>query len=697
MNGCTEQDRNSEWHMKTYLKLATLAMVLIVPAWGYAADPMAGSIGNHQEAQQELQQAPQRISDPVEFFDKTTGKVKVWYWRAESGYEFYDAPGFHPRTGGALTAVTLDVITEWQQSQKNATRCYIIQRDPRAPVIYRDHLPGMDPETGRECRLVTISLVERLNEYANGKKPGKIKSTPPEFFDPRTSEPIVWYADHGGTIEIFDLLGYDPETGDELLAVTPEIVDRWKAQVARKPPHRVDPNSHPFFDPKTGQPNIWHSPGENGEVEFFDGPGFHPMTGKALTEITQDFAKKRQQSKQNATQCYIIQRGARAPVIYRDHPPGMDPETGRECRLVTTGLIERLKEYAEGKRPGRIKGHPLEFFDPRTREPIVWYVEHGGRIEIFDLLGYHPETSEELLPVTPEIVDRWNAEQAEAARKRPAPVDPDTHPFFDSKTGRPNIWHSPGESGALEFFDGPGFHPRTGKALTEITHDFADKRSRDILERAEKERAERAEKERAERAEKERAERAEKERAAKELAKQYAAECDVLAANPNDQRRHSRDGVTYDQLKTQIPAAIHACELAVQLNPADLTLQYQRARAVELADPVRGQAMQDRLVKLGYPAAFDNAGSLLLNDPKCRQHCINEAVKLFRKGAAMGDPDAMMSLADQIDQNNATGDKISLYQRAAKLGHPRAKKALEALGQERMSPRPIFPFPFVRY
>jgi hypothetical protein len=467
----------------------------------------------------------------------------------------------------------------------------------------------------------------------------------------------------------------------------------------------VDPNSHPFFDPKTGRPNIWHSPGENGEVEFFDGPGFHPMTGKALTEITQDFAKKRQQSKQNVTQCYIIQRGARAPVIYRDHPPGMDPETGRECRLVTTGLIERLKEYAEGKRPGRIKGHPLEFFDPRTREPIVWYVEHGGRIEIFDLLGYHPETSEELLPVTPEIVDRWNAEQAEAARKRPAPVDPDTHPFFDSKTGRPNIWHSPGENGALEFFDGPGFHPRTGKALTEITHDFADKRSRDILERAEKERAERAEKERAERAEKERAERAEKERAeraekeraAKELAKQYAAECDVLAANPNDQRRQSRDGVTYDQLKTQIPAAIHACELAVQLNPADLTLQYQRARAVELADPVRGQAMQDRLVKLGYPAAFDNAGSLLLNDPKCRQHCINEAVKLFRKGAAMGDPDAMMSLADQIDQNNATGDKIFLYQRAAKLGHPRAKKALEALGQERMSPRPIFPFPFVRY
>jgi TPR repeat protein len=104
--------------------------------------------------------------------------------------------------------------------------------------------------------------------------------------------------------------------------------------------------------------------------------------------------------------------------------------------------------------------------------------------------------------------------------------------------------------------------------------------------------------------------------------------------------------------------------------------------------------MQDKLVKLGYPAAFDNAGSLLLKEKGCRQHCINEAVTLFRKGVALGDPDAMMSLADLIGQNHATGDQISLYQRAAKLGHPRAIRALETLAQERMSPPPNFRFPF---
>src|SRR6266566_7110370 len=282
----------SEWCMKTYLKLVMLAIVLITPTSIQAAEPTGAIIERSQGAQQE----PQRIPDPVEFFDTTTGKVKVWYWRAESGYEFYDAPGFHPRTGQALTGVTLDVITKWEQSQKNAKQCYIIQRDARAPVIYRDRLPGIDPETGRECRLVTIGVVERLKEYAEGKRPVRIKALQPEFFDPRTSEPIVWYVDHGGTIEIFDLMGYHPETSEELLPVTPEIVDRWKAQqalFARKPPVRVDPDSHPFFDPKTGKPNVWYSPGESGALEFFNGPGFHPRTGKALTEITQEFAEKR--------------------------------------------------------------------------------------------------------------------------------------------------------------------------------------------------------------------------------------------------------------------------------------------------------------------------------------------------------------------------------------------------------------------
>jgi TPR repeat protein len=104
--------------------------------------------------------------------------------------------------------------------------------------------------------------------------------------------------------------------------------------------------------------------------------------------------------------------------------------------------------------------------------------------------------------------------------------------------------------------------------------------------------------------------------------------------------------------------------------------------------------MQDRLVKKGYPAAFDNAGSLLLHDQGCKQHCVNEAVKLFKKGADLGDPDSMMSLADQIHNGQATGNMIALYQKATKLGHPGASRALEAFAREATAPRLIFRFPF---
>jgi hypothetical protein len=47
--------------MKTYLKLATLAIVLITPASTHAAEPTGAIIEHGQEAQQE----PQRIPDPL--------------------------------------------------------------------------------------------------------------------------------------------------------------------------------------------------------------------------------------------------------------------------------------------------------------------------------------------------------------------------------------------------------------------------------------------------------------------------------------------------------------------------------------------------------------------------------------------------------------------------------------------------------
>src|SRR5262249_51147084 len=96
--------------------------------------------------------------------------------------------------------------------------------------------------------------------------------------------------------------------------------------------------------------------------------------------------------------------------------------------------------YKEGKRPERIYDEQPDFFDPRTGEPIIWFWKgRSGIIELFNLMGFHPEPGEELQPVTPDVVDEFKEqiarkkqeekrEQEEEERKRRPPqrIDPDT-------------------------------------------------------------------------------------------------------------------------------------------------------------------------------------------------------------------------------------------------------------------------------
>jgi hypothetical protein len=127
-------------------------------------------------------------------------------------------------------------------------------RDPKEAVRYGSE-PGLDPITGRICRPLTSDLIERVREYEKGKRPSRIDTSEPTFFDARTGEPIVWYSKGiNGDIELFDLMGFNPGTGEELLPVTKEIAAAWKAreqQQVAATPRLVDPQTYPFFDPKT--------------------------------------------------------------------------------------------------------------------------------------------------------------------------------------------------------------------------------------------------------------------------------------------------------------------------------------------------------------------------------------------------------------------------------------------------------------
>ena len=179
----------------------------------------------------------------------------------------------------------------------NAIACYVITPDPIHPVRYGNRPGTIDPETGRLCRAVTPEMVERLRAYEKGERPKRTEENEPVFFDPRTGEAIVWYFKNtNGVIEPFDLMGFHPSTGDELLPVTKEIAALWKSQSderkkmeARRAPQLVsDPEHYEWFNAITGEPRIWYIRKGDGTYEFYDRPGFNSSTGESLTAATNE-------------------------------------------------------------------------------------------------------------------------------------------------------------------------------------------------------------------------------------------------------------------------------------------------------------------------------------------------------------------------------------------------------------------------
>jgi hypothetical protein len=84
-----------------------------------------------------------------------------------------------------------------------------------------------------------------------------------------------------------------------------------------------------------------------------------------------------------------------------------------------------------------------------------------------------------------------------------------------------------------------------------------------------------------------------------------ANRCDALAGNPTDPKR-SGSGVTYALLKPQASEAVASCEMAVRQYPNEPRFQYELGRAMQFVDRKKAFDIQQKLVNLRYPAAYDN-------------------------------------------------------------------------------------------
>lgn len=152
-------------------------------------------------------------------------------------------------------------------------------------------------------------------------------------------------------------------------------------------------------------------------------------------------------------------------------------------------------------------------------------------------------------------------------------------------------------------------------------------------------------------------------------------DCDNLAANPNDARRVG-PGVKFGELRRNAAAALEACDRALAANPGELRLLYQKARTMHALRDMRVLPILDQLMSSQYPAAFDNAAQL-----KADQGRWPEADALYRRGVALNDPDAMVALADRIQEGKiparVAGEDQTLYERAANAGHEGARIEVE--------------------
>ncbi|MBR1145209.1 tetratricopeptide repeat protein [Bradyrhizobium sp. AUGA SZCCT0431] len=381
--------------------------------------------------------------------------------------------------------------------------------------------------------------------------------------------------------------------------------------------------------------------------------------------------------------CYVLTRDG---IKILNHV-GVDPDTGRECKLLTPQMTEKYNAYRNGKRPLIVTDTNPAFFDPVSGEPIIWFAKtDAGRVELFDLMGFHPQTGEELKPVDKPSVDEWRRQSSKVVRRMPNRVpDPDKYGFFDALSGNPKVWFWVSEASEYEFFDGPGFHPTSGDEFKVITREkiAAWRQSVEVAaQRKKKEQEQQAQEARDRQAQELAAKQAAQDakniaerQATEELQKQQQAglDCDRLAANPTDIRRKA-EGATFDVLRGHADQAIEVCSKAVQQSPSELRYQYQLGRAYQFKDRRKAFDIFVTLVRAEYPAAFDNLGGMYLGKDN------EKAVQLFLRGRDLDDADSMVSLGDMIDKgtyptDNPLAMKLALLKRAADLGHAGAQRA----------------------
>jgi hypothetical protein len=130
------------------------------------------------------------------------------------------------------------------------------------------------------------------------------------------------------------------------------------------------------------------------------------------------------------------------------------------------------------------------YFDFYDKRPLKWYAETPEGIRYFDSDGYDPKYGIKLIPVTKDMIEKYEKQQMNMYPKQIVLTTLESVEFFDSITGKPKVWYYRDVDGSFEFFDGPGFHPTYKAALKPVTPDIITSLKKKIRGKQEKAAAE---------------------------------------------------------------------------------------------------------------------------------------------------------------------------------------------------------------
>lgn len=186
-----------------------------------------------------------------------------------------------------------------------------------------------------------------------------------------------WYALTPEGVKYYSRSGFDTTYGISLQPVTPELMPKLK--LLEKGEYKpIDPTQKPLFNPITGQPLAWYYQYPEGRFEFYDTPGYHPLTGTLLKPVTQEvYFEWRKTTKIQSPE-----------IVVKEPSPPTEPTPVKSPGTTTAAPPPRpATEAPSVKSPETtsMAALPRRGIYPVGREFYVWAGQGLGKVHLFNI------------------------------------------------------------------------------------------------------------------------------------------------------------------------------------------------------------------------------------------------------------------------------------------------------------------------